>query len=80
MCGLTDISGFAKYSICRQGARDWLYKILAAKIPPMGRMTLAPMLKEDGKVIGDFSLSNINDRRFLIIGSGAAESYHMRWL
>jgi len=78
--GLGDISGFAKYSIYGLGARNWLDKILAAKIPPKGRMTLAPMLKEDGKVIGDFSLSNINESRFLIIGSGAAESYHMRWL
>ena len=37
-------------------------------------MTLAPMLKEDGKVIGDFSLATLDDDRFLIIGSGAAEA------
>jgi dimethylglycine dehydrogenase len=30
-------------------------------------------------VIGDFSLATLDDDRFLIIGSGAAESYHMRW-
>ena len=77
--GLGDISGFAKYSITGPGARDWLDRMLAANIPPKGRMTLAPMLKDDGKVIGDFSLATLDDDRFLIIGSGAAESFHMRW-
>ena len=77
--GLGDTSGFAKYSISGPGARAWLDRMLAARIPARGRMTLAPMLKEDGKVIGDFSLATLDDDRFLIIGSGAAESYHMRW-
>ena len=77
--GLGDISGFAKYSISGPGAHAWLDKMLAAEIPAKGRMTLAPMLKEDGKVIGDFSLATLANDRFLIIGSGAAESYHMRW-
>jgi dimethylglycine dehydrogenase len=78
--GLGDISGFAKYSITGTGATTWLDRMLAAKIPAQGRMTLAPMLKEDGKVIGDFSLATLAEDRYLIIGSGAAESYHMRWL
>ena len=77
--GLGDTSSFAKYSISGSGSSAWLDRMLAAKIPGKGRMTLAPMLKEDGKVIGDFSLATLDDERFLIIGSGAAESYHMRW-
>ena len=77
--GLGDISGFAKYSITGAGARDWLDRMLASKIPPVGRMTLAPMLKEDGKIIGDFSLATLAEDRFLIVGSGIAENYHMRW-
>ena len=42
-------------------------------------MTLAPMLKEDGRVIGDFSLACLEDGSYLLIGSGLAEDYHMRW-
>jgi dimethylglycine dehydrogenase len=37
------------------------------------------MLKEDGKLIGDFTLAHVSDGDFLIIGSGVAEDYHMRW-
>jgi dimethylglycine dehydrogenase len=42
-------------------------------------MTLAPMLKEDGRLIGDFTLANLGAEGFLLIGSGVAEDYHLRW-
>ena len=77
--GLSEISGFAKYTVSGVGAADWLDRVLACKIPAIGRMTLAPMLKEDGRVIGDFSLSRLDADTFFIVGSGIAESYHMRW-
>jgi dimethylglycine dehydrogenase len=77
--GLGEISSFAKYRINGPGAREWLDGILACKIPSEGRMTLAPMLKHDGKLIGDFTLSNLGDDTFMIVGSGIAEAYHMRW-
>ena len=77
--GLLETSGFAKYMVTGEGAAAWLDMILACRIPEEGRMTLAPMLKDDGKVIGDFSLACLDDETFLIIGSGVAESYHMRW-
>ncbi len=77
--GLTEISNFAKYSVEGSGAADWLDKMLACKLPAIGRMTLAPMLKEDGRVIGDFSLARLDEDSFFIVGSGLAESYHMRW-
>jgi dimethylglycine dehydrogenase len=77
--GLTEISNFAKYSVEGPGAANWLDKMLACKLPAIGRMTLAPMLKEDGRVIGDFSLARLDEDSFFIVGSGLAESYHMRW-
>ena len=76
--GLVEASGFAKYIVTGEGTEAWLDTMLACRIPKPGRMTLAPMLKEDGKVIGDFSLANLGDR-YLILGAGNAEVYHMRW-
>ncbi|WP_117191713.1 GcvT family protein [Rhizobium terrae] len=77
--GLMETSGFAKYSVTGEGARDWLDGILAGKVPEMGRMAITPMLNEAGKLIGDFTLANLDDEEFLLIGSGIAEDYHMRW-
>ena len=42
-------------------------------------MTLAPMLNDRGKLIGDFSLANLGHGRYFLAGSGIAETYHLRW-
>jgi dimethylglycine dehydrogenase len=77
--GLSEISSFAKYTVAGEGAAAWLDRMLACKLPKPGRMTLAPMLKEDGRLIGDFTLANVGDGEWFIAGSGVAEQYHMRW-
>jgi dimethylglycine dehydrogenase len=77
--GLSEISVFAKYKVTGEGAEAWLDRMLACKLPKEGRMTLAPMLKADGKLIGDFTLANLGNEEWFIAGSGVAEEYHMRW-
>ena len=77
--GLMDSSSFAKYSVTGPGAAAWLDHLLPCKLPAPGRMTMAPMLKDDGKLIGDFTLANLGDEGWLLIGSGVAEEYHLRW-
>ena len=42
-------------------------------------MVLSPMLNPRGTLIGDFTLAKLGPERFLILGSGPAEAYHMRW-
>ncbi|MEO1307420.1 MAG: FAD-dependent oxidoreductase [Pseudomonadota bacterium] len=77
--GIIETTGFAKYTISGRDAGPWLDHILAGKLPEPGRMVLSPMLKQDGKLIGDFTLANLGDGRFFLVGSGVAEDYHMRW-
>ncbi|MEM9062624.1 MAG: FAD-dependent oxidoreductase [Pseudomonadota bacterium] len=77
--GIMEVSGFSKFKVTGPGARAWLDRILACKVPNPGRMTLAPMLKEDGKLIGDLSLGCIAEEMFFLAGSGMAEVYYMRW-
>ncbi len=82
--GLSEISGFAKYRVKGSGAAAFLDRLLACRLPKQGRMTLAPMLKEDGRLIGDFTLASLGAGRdgvdeWFVAGSGIAEEYHMRW-
>ena len=122
--GLSDISVFAKYRVTGKGAEAWLDRVLACRLPGEGRMTLAPMLKENGGIIGDFTVARLGSSapssgslrsppsprgekteaamsadllspagrgwpggpgegsrssEWLILGSGVAEQYHMRW-
>lgn len=77
--GLIEITGFAKYAVRGADAAAFLDRVLACRLPAPGRMTLAPMLKADGRLIGDFSLANLGDEGWFIAGSGIAEDYHLRW-
>ncbi|MEL6600832.1 MAG: FAD-dependent oxidoreductase [Pseudomonadota bacterium] len=75
--GILDITGFAKITVEGGGAADFLDKVLACKLPAPGRMTLAPMLNESGKLIGDLTVGNIGVKYF-VMGSGTAQEYYLR--
>ena len=82
--GLMEITGFAKHEFSGTGARELLEKLLTNKIPKNGRIALAPMLNEAGKLIGDFTIASLTDQiteeeKFILFGSGIAEGYHQRW-
>ena len=77
--GMTDISGFCKLSVTGPRARAWLDRVLAGRIPTAGRIALAPMLNERGKLVGDFTVACLAEDRFLLAGSGGAEEYYLRW-
>jgi dimethylglycine dehydrogenase len=77
--GLIEISNFAKYRIDGPGAQAWLARLLAGRIPAVGRISLTPMLNDRGRLIGDFTLARLAEESFLLTGSGIAESYHLRW-
>jgi dimethylglycine dehydrogenase len=77
--GLYETSNYGKYEISGRGARAWLDKVFACRIPRPGRLGLAPMLNPAGRIVGDLSIACLAEDRYLIIGSGFAEEFHLRW-
>jgi dimethylglycine dehydrogenase len=77
--GLYETSNYGKYEVTGRGARAWLDRVFASRIPPPGRLALAPMLNPAGRIMGDLSIACLDAERFLIVGSGFAEEFHMRW-
>ena len=77
--GLLEIATFARYEVAGPGAHAWLDRMLANSLPREGRIALAPMLNERGRLIGDFTVANVGKDRFVVFGSGIAEQYHRRW-
>jgi dimethylglycine dehydrogenase len=77
--GLYETSNYGKYEITGKGARKWLDRVFACRIPKPGRMGIAPMLNERGRIMGDLSIACLAEDRYLIVGSGFAEAFHMRW-
>ena len=78
--GIIDISNFAKYEVAGAGAEDWLNAIFANLMPrAAGRSCLTPLIGVRGGIAGDFTVTRLEGDRFLIIGSGLAERYHLRF-
>ena len=77
--GLMEISGYAKYEVTGADAEAFLSRVLAGRMPAQGRIALSPMLNARGRLIGDFTVGKLGPERFMVWGSGPAETYHMRW-
>jgi len=78
--GLFEFSTFAKYEFEGPDAGAWLNEVFANRIPSsVGKIALMPMLSPKGRVIGDFTLTRLDDQRFMMLGAGAMQRIHMRW-
>ena len=60
-------------------AESWLSNLMTNNMPEVGKMVLSPMLNEFGKVIGDFTIAQVDKNKFYIWGLQNAQKHHMRW-
>ncbi len=77
--GINEIHNFGKYLVSGPGAEAWLDRIMAGRIPKVGRLSLTPMLSPKGKLIGDFTISRLAEDRFQLTASFGAQAFHLRW-
>lgn len=77
--GMIEISNYGKFEVTGRDAERWLSRIMANKVPAVGRVVLTPMLNERGKLIGDFTICRAGPERFLLVGTYAAERFYQRW-
>ncbi len=77
--GILDISSFAKYDVIGSGAADSLNRLLAGKLPDVGKIRLTPMLAPSGRLMGDLITLRLADDHFRVMGSGYLQAWHMRW-
>src|SRR5579883_2789445 len=77
--GMTEIANYGKIEVEGPRAAEFLSYVMANKLPPVGKLALTPMLNEQGKLIGDFTIGRTADDKFLLVCSYAAESHYMRW-
>lgn len=77
--GVFDSSVYARYEVSGPGAAAWLDKLVASKLPGVGKVRLAPMLGHNGKLMGDLTISRLAEDRFWLVGSYYLQEWHMRW-
>jgi dimethylglycine dehydrogenase len=77
--GINEIHNFGKYLVKGPDAVNWLGRIMAGRMPAVGRIALTPMLSPRGKIIGDFTMMRLAADRVQLTASFAAQAFHMRW-
>ncbi|MEX5565071.1 FAD-dependent oxidoreductase [Pseudophaeobacter sp. 1A16562] len=77
--GINEVHNFGKYRVTGPNARAWLDRIMAGRVPQPGRISLTPMLSHKGRLIGDFTISCLDQETYQLTASYGAQAYHMRW-
>jgi dimethylglycine dehydrogenase len=77
--GINEIHNFSKFRVTGPGARDWLDRIMAGRIPGPGKLALTPMLAPSGRLVGDFTVACLADDEFRLNASYGAQDVHLRW-
>jgi dimethylglycine dehydrogenase len=77
--GAFEIAQYARYEVTGPGAPAWLDHLLAARLPGVGRIRLAPMLGPAGRLMGDLTVTRLAEHRFWLTGSYYLQDWHLRW-
>lgn len=77
--GVLDTTAFSRYAVTGPGARAWLDRLLAGRLPAPGRIRLTPMLAESGRLMGDLTTTCWADDEFWVMGSYYLRAWHLRW-
>jgi len=77
--GLLDTGVYGRYEVRGPGASAWLDHLLASKLPSPNRMRLAPMLNPAGRLMGDLTVTKLDDERYWLVGSYYLQEWHLRW-
>ena len=77
--GASEVASFANHKFTGKGAKAFLNKVLAGRIPGPGRVNLTPMLLESGKLNGDLTVACIDEETYYLFGSSVAQNMHLRW-
>ncbi|MEM9475663.1 MAG: FAD-dependent oxidoreductase [Pseudomonadota bacterium] len=77
--GINETHNFGKFRVTGAGARAWLDRIMAGRIPAPGRLSLSPMLAPSGRLVGDFTVSCLSEHEFQLTASYGSQDFHLRW-
>jgi len=78
--GINEIHNFSKFLVSGPGARTYLDRVMAGRLPNLGGISLCPMLSEKGRIVGDFTVSMLAENRYQLTASYASQAFHQRWL
>ena len=71
--GLLDLPGFTKFIVTGPNAARWLDRLVCTKLPRVGRVALAWVLNERGRIVSEFTITHQADNQFYLCSAASAE-------
>ena len=78
--GVIDLSAFSKFDITGADASEFLDRVLANRVPRVGRVTLAHALTELGGIESEFTVTRFDTDRFYLLSAAVARIHDLDWL
>ena len=78
--GLLDLTGFTRFELSGEGASEWLDGMITGLVPRLGRVSLAYLCAESGRVITELTVTRLEENRFWLIGPAAGYWHDRDWL
>jgi dimethylglycine dehydrogenase len=79
--GLTEVSGFNRFEITGEDARDFLDRMICGRVTQKtGKVGLGYLLNHHGMLKGEATIANLPDGRIWYGSAAAAEFHDMDWL
>ncbi len=77
--GINEVHNFSKFDVIGPDAEAFLRRVLAGRLPKPGRLALSPVLSPRGRILGDFTVTCLEDGHYRLTGSYGSQSFHERW-
>ncbi|XP_054715823.1 dimethylglycine dehydrogenase, mitochondrial-like [Uloborus diversus] len=78
--GIIDLTPFAKIDVKGKDATSFLDRMLANKIPKVGKTNISHLLTNSGKVYAELTVTRLSDDHFFLITGSGSEVHDLRWL
>ena len=75
--GLFEMTPMTKFEVSGPGAYSWLDRLLANRLPKVGRISLCHQLTSAGTVIAEYTVSRLAEDRFYLVCTPWAERYNL---
>ncbi|HKY94865.1 MAG TPA: FAD-dependent oxidoreductase [Kiloniellales bacterium] len=71
--GIVDLPGFSKFRLRGGAVQSFLDRLIAGRLPLVGRTTLAYVCTAKGGLLSEFTITALAPDDYLLIGAGSAE-------
>ncbi len=79
-CGMLPITGFSRYLVEGEGAREWVDSLTVSRLPKPGRVSLAYFADDRGRIVTEMSVMVNSDSEVGFITAASAQWHDLEWL